>query len=287
MSAWKSVFAMSATSIVCYDEFQLERKKNVLSAKNTANLTRGVFKGQISEKTRSELRKRLSCYYESMYSVGKKYRDEKKIFHPIVTLTLPAIQQHSDNEIKRELLSRFVERVKYSYDVRFYYWVAEKQKNQNIHFHLLIDRFIPHEMVRTIWNERLATLGYIRRFAEIHNHENPNSTDIQAIRNLARSSDYVTKYTSKVDQQGGIEGRLHGESDILRTLKKFKEDLWSDLYCKLEWIESQGLLEKKTFDNFVCYVGDVRKVFKRECPYTYKRYLSYQREVAERFYGQK
>lgn len=285
MSAWRPVFTLSASTIICYDEFQLERRKNVLQSKNTANLTRGQFNGFMSEKTRSDLRKKLLVYYESMYSVGKAYREKKKIFHPIVTLTLPAEQKHTDNEIKRELLSRWVDKIKYNYDVRFYYWVAEKQLNQNIHFHVLLDRFIPHEMVRQLWNAQLTQLGYIRMFAEKHGHDNPNSTDIQAIRNLSRSSDYVTKYTSKVEQQGGIIGRLHGECDALKKCVKFKEEIWSELGSKLDWCESQGLLEKKIRDNFVCYVGDIRKVFKSECPNTYKRWLAQQREVAEVFYG--
>ena len=285
MSAWKPVFTLSANTIVCYDEFQLERRKNVLSSKNEANLTRGVFKGYMSEKTRADLRKKLSVYYECMYSVGKRYRDEKKIFHPIVTLTLPSVQVHDDNTIKRELLMRWVEKIRYHFDIRFYYWVAEKQVNQNIHFHLLLDRFIPHEKVREYWNHELAKLGYIRRFEEKYGHANPNSTDIEAIRNLSRSSDYVTKYTSKLDQQGGILGRLHGECDGLKRCRKFKEEIWSELFVKLEWLESKGLLEKKERDSFVCYVGDIRRIFKRECPFTYKRWLAYQREIAESFYG--
>lgn len=275
---------MSATSLVCYDEFVLERRKNVLSSKKEANLTRGIFKGEISEKTRKDLRKKLNVYFEAMYSVGQAYRKKHNIFHAIVTLTLPVKQFHSDNEIKRSCLARFVERVKYMYDVRFYYWVAEKQINGNIHFHLLIDRFIPHEKVRGYWNDLLDKLGYIRMFEEKHGHANPNSTDIQAIRSLAKSSDYVTKYTTKLDQQGGIEGRLHGESDLLRSVKRFKEEVWSELYCELERIVDQGLLREKRGDNYVCYLGDVRKVFKERCPYTYKRYKSHCRQVAASFY---
>lgn len=275
---------MSATSIVCYDEFQLPRKKNVLSSKNEANLTRGIYKGEISEKTRKDLKRKLSCYYESMYSMGQTWRQEKNIFHPIITLTLPSKQVHSDNQLKRDCLTRFVERVKYNYDVRFYYWVAEKQLNSNIHFHLLVDRFIPHEKVREYWNHELTKLGYIRSFEEKHGHVNPNSTDIQAIRDLARSSDYVTKYTTKLDQQGKIEGRLHGESDILRSVKKFKEEVWSELYVQLQWLVDKGLLKEKRGDSYLCYVGDIRKVFKKHCPLTFKRYQHHQREIAALFY---
>lgn len=276
---------MSATSIVCYDEFILERKKNVLSKGKEANLTRGLFKGEISEKTRKDLKRKLNCYYESMYSMGKKWREKNKVFHPIVTLTLPSSQMHTDNELKRACLSRFVEKIRYNYDVRFYYWVAEKQLNENIHFHLLIDRFMPHEAVRAYWNGYLEALGYIDIFEKKHKHRDPNSTDIQAIRNLARSSDYVTKYTTKLDQQGKIEGRLHGESDILRSVKKFKEEIWSELYCELQWLVSQRLLEEKRGDSYVCYLGNIREIIKKHCPYTFKRYQHHQRQVAALFYG--
>lgn len=238
----------------------------------------------MSVKTRSDLRKKLQVYYDAMYQVGSRYRKERKIFHPIITLTLPATQSHSDNEIKRSCLMRFLESLKYNYDVRFYYWVAEKQLNGNIHFHVLIDRYVDHVQIRTRWNDRLETLGYISAFESKGLGRNPNSTDIQAIRNLSRSSDYVTKYTSKADQQGGIQGRLHGECDLLRECVRYKEIVWSELNDKLSELAKLKILKVKRLDSCVIYEGDIRRIMAGHMPLTLKRWNEAVHALGSRFY---
>lgn len=179
---------------------------------------------------------------------------------------------------------RFVESLKYNYDVRFYYWVAEKQLNGNIHFHVLIDRFINHVQIRTRWNDRLETLGYISAFEAKGLGRNPNSTDIQAIRNLAKSSDYVTKYTSKADQQGGILGRLHGECDLLKECVRYKEIVWSELNDKLQELERAKILKVKRLDNCVIYEGDIRRIMAGHMPLTLKRWNEATFALCSRFY---
>lgn len=284
MSAFTSYFSLTESTIICYDQFLMPRGKNALSAISAQNLTRGVFRGSMSENTRKDLRKKLSVYYDMMYNAGQKYRAKKKIFHPIVTLTLPATQAHSDNEIKRECLGRFIESLKYNFDVRFFYWIAEKQLNSNLHFHVLIDRFVDHEWVREKWNSQLAKLDYIQRFESKHGHANPNSTDIQAIRNLSKSSDYVTKYTSKADQQGGIAGRLHGECDLLKSCAKFKEGIWSEMTQKLDWLVENGLLELRQMEHCWVYKGDIRRIMKKEMPKTLVRWNDYYASIRDAFY---
>jgi hypothetical protein len=239
----------------------------------------------MSGHTRSDLRKKLQVYYDALYIAGNEYRKEKKVFHPIVTLTLPSTQMHTDKEIKREALMRFVEKLKYNFDVRFYYWVAEKQLNQNIHFHLLIDRFIDHKYVRDKWNERLDNMGYIRAFYDKHGHKNPNSTDIQAIKSLVHSSDYVTKYTSKVDQQGGIEGRLHGECDLLKECKRYKELEWSELREKLFFLVEKKILKVKRLEHCTIFEGDIRRIMAGHMPKTLKRWNEDRMTLVSRFYN--
>lgn len=275
----------SPNAIVLYEEYMHHRGKTSENPFKTINEKGRKYNSQMSKSTREQLRKRLSVYYDCMYTIGQDFRKQNKIFHPILTLTLPARQNHTDNEIKRSCLTRFVERIRYNYDVRFYYWVAEKQKNGNIHFHVLLDRFIPHNEVREIWNTRLETLNYISDFESKHGHRNPNSTDIQAIRNLAKSSDYVTKYTSKCDQSGGIEGRLHGECDLLKQCARYKEVVWSEMFDKLEALAKRKVLEKKQLDKCWVYTGDIRRMMQKHMPYTLKSWDEYNRSIAELFYN--
>lgn len=147
-----------------------------------------------------------------------------------VTLTLPSKQIHSDNEIKSKCLNQLLIELKKYYNVRNYIWRAEKQHNGNLHFHILVDRFIPHQELRDRWNRIVNKLGYVDRYRDeqIQWHNNgfrvrqnllktwpkrkqydaykrgsrinwnsPNSTDIHSTRNIKDLKGYVTKYFTK------------------------------------------------------------------------------------------
>lgn len=279
------IYAISAGSLVRYYEYPCRGKKLLKSQKSLDNLRQANTKGEMSNETRKLLRKRLSVYFESVFEMGAKWRKENNVCHPIITLTLPSKQMHSDNELKRDALMRFVDLMKNKYDVRFYYWVAEKQENENIHFHILIDRFIEWQWIRKAWNQRLELLGYIDEFEKKHGHRNPNSTDIEMIRNLSKSADYVTKYTTKLKQQGGIEGRCHGESDILRLVDKMKTYGFHEMDEKIaEWINREGF---RTYphEHCVAIYGNIRQVLKNECPKHWALYLAHAQSVTALFYG--
>lgn len=160
-----------------------------------------------------------------------------------VTLTLPSKQVHSDNEIKSKCLNSFLIELKKFYQVHNYIWRAEKQKNGNIHFHLLIDKFLPYQELRDRWNRIIEKLQYISRYRESQNqfHENgfkvrtellptwpkekqyqaylrgakihwnsPNTTDIHSIRKIHNIKLYISKYLTKKQQP----------EETLKTLEK-------------------------------------------------------------------
>ena len=166
-----------------------------------------------------------------------------------ITLTLPSKQIHTDNEIKSKLLNQFlIEISKYNL-VNMYIWRAEYQKNGNIHFHILANKFIPWQVIRNRWNRILNKLGYIDRYRaeqeEYHkngfklrtdllnkwskeaqlkayhrgkrlNWRDPNSTDIHKIQNITNIKDYLTKYLSKTDQQK--EENLTANSEVKKEI---------------------------------------------------------------------
>jgi hypothetical protein len=98
-----------------------------------------------------------------------------------VTLTLPSAQlrnaagEYDDEHAKRYLLRPFIERLKYKFGVQSFIWVAEPQEAGNIHFHLLIDKYIDNrkdsdneaksQQLTKAWNEILAGHGYIAVYA--------------------------------------------------------------------------------------------------------------------------
>lgn len=160
-----------------------------------------------------------------------------------ITLTLSSKQIHTDNEIKKECLNQFLIEAKKKWGVKNYVWRAEKQKNGNLHFHILSDRFIPWSELRDVWNRIQNKLGYVDRYRDqmLAFHQggfkvrkdllkswayknqlkayregsksdwhNPNSTDIHSIRLVSNVKAYVMKYVTKDQAEGEIIGRMWG-----------------------------------------------------------------------------
>ena len=114
-----------------------------------------------------------------------------------VTLTLASEQVHSDNVIKKKLLNSLLIELKRKWKVKNYIWRAEAQANGRIHFHIITDKFIPFQSLRTEWNFIQAKLGYIDEFEKKFNHRNPNGTDIHSLSKVKSVAGYLSKYCSK------------------------------------------------------------------------------------------
>jgi len=193
--------------------------------------------GKVSVKAQ----KRISNAIDWMLylSADKKYYSPKhgKSFNfklNFITLTLASKQRHSDQEIKNRLLNQFLLEMKRDHAVKNYLWRAESQRNGNIHFHVITDRFIPWSTLRKSWNRIQEKLGYVAAYgSEMREHHrngfqprpelfktwsleaqksayeagmrgnwsNPNSTDIHAIHKIRNLSAYLSKYFTKPTEQ--------------------------------------------------------------------------------------
>lgn len=169
-----------------------------------------------------------------------------------ITLTLSSTQVHSDNEIKSQLLNQFIIEARKKWNVKNYIWRAERQKNGNLHFHIITDRFIPWNDVRNVWNRIQNKLGYVDRYREqikefhkggfkvrenllkvwsykkqlkaykegiANDFHNPNSTDIHSIKLVTDTKAYMMKYLAKSEQSENMKGRLWGCNYELTNLK--------------------------------------------------------------------
>jgi hypothetical protein len=150
------------------------------------NNNKTAYNGFLSPNTRKNITEILSVWLTSI-ELNSKLSERKLLVNPnivfptFVTLTLPATQKHSDLEIKEKVLKPFLKWLtqrgdkiykngKYSgqqkgFGVNVYFWRAEPQMNGNIHFHLIIDRFIPWERIRNQWNLCCEYLGYVTDYS--------------------------------------------------------------------------------------------------------------------------
>jgi len=206
----------------------------------------------IKKGTVSKIEKYLSQWIKALYynSMDIMSADKKSKRLPVfVTLTLPSLQQHSDTEIKRECLMVFIEELKRLYDVKYYFWKAEVQKSGNIHFHVVIDKFVHYGKLQYLWNSCLQRLEYINAFAEKHGHRNPPSTHVELIDSVQKAVSYVIKYVNKDLEGRNIEGRKWGCSKELRdfSVSGYLEDC--DMYNYLQYLvlNDKALMYKDDF----------------------------------------
>jgi hypothetical protein len=185
------------------------------------------YNGAISKPTKTKLLKHLSEWLRSLeFSKYEKINGKKvRKHHPVsITLTLSDIQKHDDNYIKRYMLGRFISVAQKKYGIRYYFWRAEAQRNGNIHFHLVIDKYFSRTDIQKEWNAIQKDYGYLKNFEQKFKHGNPPSTQVQAS-GVDGCVEYVTKYVSK-DEKGKriIEGRLWGMSDELKKYNYLQMD---------------------------------------------------------------
>lgn len=183
-----------------------------------------------------------------------------------ITLTLPSKQVHPDNFIKDNCLNQFLIELRKRYGVRNYIWRAEKQSNRNIHFHILVDKFIPWSEMRDRWNRIINKLGYVERYRDemrkfhaegfkvrndllkhwdyqkqikayqkgkINDWASPNSTDIHSVYKVSNVKAYVCKYCTKNDDNAEVQGRIWGCNFELSNIKGAELILDNELKSEL------------------------------------------------------
>src|SRR4030042_2016696 len=224
----------------------------------------------IKKGTVSKIEKYLSQWIKALYynSSEMKIKGTTDCRLPVfITLTLPALQQDCDTDIKKECLGVFIEEMKRLYDVRYYFWKAEVQKSGNIHFHVVMDKFVHYKKIQSLWNQCLQRLGYITLFEAKHGHCNPPTTHVELIDSVKKAVSYVIKYVNKDLEGRNIQGRKWGCSKELRdfSVSGYLEDC--DMYSYLSYLV--------TNDKAIMYKDDYFTVYKFTQLFDYERDYAY------------
>lgn len=276
--------------IVLYSQIIDRPIRSERQISNESNLREIAYNGFMSPKTKASVRKFLEPWITAVevkkdkLKLGKYFRNSKLAF---VTLTLSAKQAHSDNQIKREMLGRFITECKRKFGMKNYFWRAESQENGNIHFHILVDCYMHWEKVRNLWNSIQESSGYIDRFEAIHSHRNPNSTDVHGLENLKNTVAYVVKYCCKTEGFRPIKGRIWGSSDSVKNLKPFETEIDNEVSKYLRSLKEVKEKRVKKGDGYTVIFCDNIELMKKNSPELYQRWTSYYDEIYECVYNGK
>ncbi len=150
-----------------------------------------------------------------------------------VTLTLPFAQlrnaagEHDDEHAKRKLLRPMIERLKHRFGVQAFIWVSEPQEQGNIHFHLLIDKYINNtknsekesesQLLTKAWNSILGKHGYISAYAAAQRARHANgfaydSNQHQLVESFDEATGRYITTTQEVSYVDQVEAYAYGEA---------------------------------------------------------------------------
>jgi hypothetical protein len=236
-----------------------EPKNTTQSSPNTNNNADGTlikaYSGTMTPFAKKKLKRAIQLMVASAKdkeAINFKTGNTFKFKVNFITLTLPSPQnQITDKQLKSECLDNFIKRMRRVCKLNNYVWRAEKQKNGNLHFHMITDTYLHLEKIRNHWNAVLNKFGFIDRFEEKHGHRNPNSTDVHAVWKVKNLTQYFIKYMSKDNPgQDVIEGKLWDCSKALKTKKNCEVMLEAEHYDTWKTAYEDPELTIKSDDNF-------------------------------------
>lgn len=259
-------------------------KVQQLTTQYVNNFKTNRTQGIISTHAAKNIKRCIDWFY--LNTPQKQYTKsgtQEKIKYKLcfLTLTLPAKQKHDDNYIKKYMLSQFLDDIKTKYQCNDYFWRAERQQNGNIHFHIIIDKFLHWFIIRTLWNRLCKKEGYIQDYQQSQttkykngffcneyapgtdnykiaenrylkgvseNWTNPNSTDIKAIDNIKKCKAYISKYLVKNSYEYRPDEVAEG------IIKPIIGRLW---FCSEKYLKIKSIVS----DNFDKLYANLRTIY--------------------------
>lgn len=118
-----------------------------------------------------------------------------------VTLTISDNCDWTADKCNATLLRPFLRVLKDKHYVEKYMWKYELQKRGNVHYHVLVDQFIPHDKIRSTWNRIQHKHRLTDTYAQRMGHFNPNSTDVHKVAHIHNIGAYLGKYLQKGNEK--------------------------------------------------------------------------------------
>lgn len=145
---------------------KLDRELGIEKPLNLSNLKVKKSSLQLSKSSIRELRNSVNSLVLLSPKRTVKRDNGKFIYNyraSFVTLTLPSTQLVSDIDLKK-CLNLFLTDLRRVYGVQNYVWRSELQKNGNIHFHIVLDKYIEYSPLRNYWLKALRHTTQVQRY---------------------------------------------------------------------------------------------------------------------------
>lgn len=286
-------FKVIPSGIVCY--------RRLVSSTESEGFNRYVFnnsepkdityKGEMTVHSRRRLARVLQLLLEiteprwMLNPITKKRFKFRLAFQ---TLTLSRTQDFiTDAEIKKLLLEPYLRRMR-KRGMKNYVWKAERQRNGNIHFHLITDTFVPHNVIRNEWNNIQNRRGFIDKFYDKYGHRDPNSTDVKAVTSEKETTAYLLKYMMKPTEKAQQlsltpleakrqKGKVWDCSKNLKLKNETADFLTDELYWHLDHLFKVGdarLVREDYYQLFFFDAANRNKLIPEKYRKSYQDYLS-------------
>ena len=216
---------LNPTSLVTYPVFMhgSSVKRSNESSFESGGHQVSSYQGKINNKSASKIIRAINTLFDisnKQYFNNKATGKRNYFVLNFITLTLSSVQgKITDKEIMEKCFSKFMRVCRRKYGLKHYVWKAERQKNNNIHFHITTNCYIRQDNIRNLWNECQKEIGFIDLFQQKHKHNNPNSTDVKIVSNKNMLGGYLAKYVSKIEtEKRGIGGKVWDCSKSLKNV---------------------------------------------------------------------
>lgn len=228
-------FALLSSGICKYSYFGKRSSSVSVSSKSIVNLRKLVISKSLSKSSSKKVKEIITNWIIGIKLTQKQQYGTKQKFSNylvLITLTLPSKQVESDKVMKSKYLNIFLTKMRYHTANFNYLWVSERQKNGNIHFHLIVDKWFNQIDIQKLWNDTLSNGCYIDEFQKKHGHRNPPSTHICGQNKMKDVGNYLTQYVTKSEKSDVIEGKVWDCSVNLLKIRKMVFS-WKEYYYEL------------------------------------------------------
>ena len=233
-------YRLSEQGILVYPSNLIDRAINNGNKHLKENWGKIDYTGEISARTRSKISRIICLWNASLreFETSNSLTDKRKIRKLVaVTLTLSSDTDKDDNYIKRHCLGSFLVVLKRKYSITNYMWKAESQRNGRIHFHLIIDGYIPKDVLNYEWDRIMSNVLHSEKIKDFVRGYSSPSTRIEKINSSKGFATYFVKYITKktkttpdgVSLYRKISGRVWGMADNLRNLFNYNFESSSEL----------------------------------------------------------